>query len=635
MADAKQKLQIELIIKNEKALGNLNSKIKQTAKSSFSLGTAFKFAMGALATVGIGKMIKGFVAVGKEVESLNLRFKYLFGSAQEGALAFAELNKFAATVPFSLGEIAAGSGNLATVAGDAKGLAEIMKITGNVAAVAGMDFKTTAEQIQRSFSAGISAADLFRDKGIKAMLGFKDGVKYTVEETQEVFKEAFGPGGIYSTAADDFAKTFAGTLSMIGDTYRKFQETVSGAFFDELKNQFGDLDTFLKDNMDTITQLGEQLGAGFVKALKIAGKTIKFLSDNVKILTGAFITLAVGKITYAFFLLALQLKKTGVQMALFNVITSKNLLLKLLSVVLGLGTAIYAFKDSLFGATEAEKALEKQTKKTQKALAYLKKESRDHYKKQIHDQKMAARALKKESEAWDEAYKRNKITASANAMHEMMNQAIGDTEELTEKTKELENQYAHNVTAQELLKGGMTALNNVMVTAFADVIMRVKSFDEALRNVANVAIRQLVEGFIQLAIVAPILKIMEEWLKNIGWLQKDLNAQLRKTLWYETAIAAVRGVAKIFGLQHGGPAKKGHPYMVGEAGPEMFVPKTSGTVIPNSQLGGGAEIGGEVNVNFNISTVDASAFDELLLSRKSLIIGTIQQAFQQQGRRFV
>ena len=80
-------------------------------------------------------------------------------------------------------------------------------------------------------------------------------------------------------------------------------------------------------------------------------------------------------------------------MALFNVITSKNLLLKLLSVVLGLGTAIYAFKDSLFVATEAEKALEKQTKKTQKALEYLKKESRDHYKKQIHDQKMAARAL--------------------------------------------------------------------------------------------------------------------------------------------------------------------------------------------------------------------------------------------------
>jgi hypothetical protein len=42
---------------------------------------------------------------------------------------------------------------------------------------------------------------------------------------------------------------------------------------------------------------------------------------------------------------------------------------------------------------------------------------------------------------------------------------------------------------------------------------------------------------------------------------------------------------------------------------------------------------GDTTVNFNISTVDAAGFDELLLSRKSLIIGTIQQAFRQQGRR--
>jgi hypothetical protein len=45
-----------------------------------------------------------------------------------------------------------------------------MEITGNVAAVTGLDFKTTAEQIQRSMSAGISAADLFRDKGVKGIL---------------------------------------------------------------------------------------------------------------------------------------------------------------------------------------------------------------------------------------------------------------------------------------------------------------------------------------------------------------------------------------------------------------------------------------------------------------------------------
>ena len=51
----------------------------------------------------------------------------------------------------------------------------MLEITGNVAAVTGLDFRTAAEQIQRSFSAGIGAADLFREKGVRNMLGFQAG----------------------------------------------------------------------------------------------------------------------------------------------------------------------------------------------------------------------------------------------------------------------------------------------------------------------------------------------------------------------------------------------------------------------------------------------------------------------------
>jgi hypothetical protein len=44
------------------------------------------------------------------------------------------------------------SGNLAVVSKDATELGKNLKIAGNVAAVTGLDFRTTAEQIQRSFS---------------------------------------------------------------------------------------------------------------------------------------------------------------------------------------------------------------------------------------------------------------------------------------------------------------------------------------------------------------------------------------------------------------------------------------------------------------------------------------------------
>jgi hypothetical protein len=40
------------------------------------------------------------------------------------------------------------------------------------------------------------------------------------------------------------------------------------------------------------------------------------------------------------------------------------------------------------------------------------------------------------------------------------------------------------------------------------------------------------------------------------------------------------------GLQGGGTVSVGTPYLVGEAGPEMFVPETAGAIVSNSEIGG-------------------------------------------------
>jgi hypothetical protein len=40
----------------------------------------------------------------------------------------------------------------------------------------------------------------------------------------------------------------------------------------------------------------------------------------------------------------------------------------------------------------------------------------------------------------------------------------------------------------------------------------------------------------------------------------------------------------------GGPVTAGRPYIVGEQGPELMVPGASGTVVPNSALGGGQTV---------------------------------------------
>ena len=155
--------------KTKVAFNGVRAGLTNLRASVFSLQSA-------LIGIGGGLVVRSLLKVGRDVEELGIRFNFLFGNVKEGQKAFKGLIDFASRVPFSLEEIASASGNLAVVAKDAEELQKILKITGNVASVTGLDFRTTAEQIQRSFSSGIGSADLFRERGVRALLGFKAGV---------------------------------------------------------------------------------------------------------------------------------------------------------------------------------------------------------------------------------------------------------------------------------------------------------------------------------------------------------------------------------------------------------------------------------------------------------------------------
>ena len=83
------------------------------------------------------------------------------------------------------------------------------------------------------------------------------------------------------------------------------------------------------------------------------------------------------------------------------------------------------------------------------------------------------------------------------------------------------------------------------------------------------------------------------------------------------------------GRQLGGPVMGGTPYLVGENGPELFTPNTTGSITRNSDLGGG----GAVNVNFTIVANDTTGFDELLTSRQTVIKQIISDAMLERGQR--
>ena len=89
------------------------------------------------------------------------------------------------------------------------------------------------------------------------------------------------------------------------------------------------------------------------------------------------------------------------------------------------------------------------------------------------------------------------------------------------------------------------------------------------------------------------------------------------------------------GAQRGGALRAGQSAIVGEDGPELLVPKQPSTVIPREVAEAIDGIGGRsqpVTVNFNINTVDARDFDDLLVERRATITGIINNAMRQQGR---
>ena len=97
---ATKKVNIDIVAKDKtrQAMQSATHGVDGLKNSVFNLKNA-------LIGLGAGVAIKSFVDVGKQIESLQVRLKFLFGTAEEGAKAFDAMAKFASQVPFSLEQI--------------------------------------------------------------------------------------------------------------------------------------------------------------------------------------------------------------------------------------------------------------------------------------------------------------------------------------------------------------------------------------------------------------------------------------------------------------------------------------------------------------------------------------------------
>lgn len=85
----------------------------------------------------------------------------------------------------------------------------------------------------------------------------------------------------------------------------------------------------------------------------------------------------------------------------------------------------------------------------------------------------------------------------------------------------------------------------------------------------------------------------------------DLTRLVFRNLILDPMASGVTGIIKgIFGMRaDGGPVSSNSPYIVGEEGPEIFVPHASGTIVPNHKMGSAGGGGGStVNITYNIQS---------------------------------
>lgn len=131
---------------------------------------------------------------------------------------------------------------------------------------------------------------------------------------------------------------------------------------------------------------------------------------------------------------------------------------------------------------------------------------------------------------------------------------------LSERAGQAKQKLAEQQQTLQRLQSASQQVGSALSTAFADAIVEGKSLNDVLSG---------------------LIKTLEKAAIN----------QLFSNLFSPGAAGGISPIGNLFsglfGKQSGGPIMAGHPYLVGEHGPELVVPSQSGMVVPNDALTSG------------------------------------------------
>lgn len=392
----------------------------------------------------------------------------------------------------------------------------------------------------RKLSYGMGQVGLqVQDVAVQASMG-TDALRIFSMQGPQILS-IFGPLGMVAGALGGVG---AGILMASGglDRFRGAFEAIAPVF-DNFLEKMG----VLIQQFSPVVSFVGGLVAG---AFRMLGNVIDFVSDNIEALTvvaGTFVALKLAGIAFrtaqSFVALAKAISATKILMGALNAVTRRN---PILFIAIAAGVAA----DRLGLITEAMEKL---------------REEFPQFFDAVSDAAGATGELIKESfDALNDALRTPLMVTVDDKATPKLKQIQSETEKLAK-------------VVADRMQAATDAITNSFERAFMSMVDGTMKAKDAFRVMAADIIKELYRIFV---------------VKQITGFIADAIGLFTGAPVGQVSMGGVKAI--------GGPVQRGNPYIVGERGPELFVPSRTGSIVPNDKMTGGGQV--VVNQTINVST---------------------------------
>lgn len=587
----------ELIVRikaDTKQLESSLGRVKKQTNEAFNERSSNRFVASlrnirgaaAAAAVGLGAVTAVKVAqTGAEFENLKLSLQAVYGSAAAGDAAFDQIRSFAQEMPFQVQDLSKAFIQLKTAG--IEPTRELLMTYADASSVA-MDslgaFQAMVRITQRSASGGLGLEELeqISDRGIPVYEILAKRVGVSRQEISKMGETAEGAAELMKHFQDGLKEGFGGTVALKMETLNQKLSNMGDAFDGLALTIFEDtgVGAGMKALVDMATDFANELSIGL--QMMSTGMSRDFITAD-----GPVAQLAVARKELE------AAEKEGAKGR--GQVNIRNLQL-LRDTITALEIQIEEQKE--LNRVNAEKAKKEEEDKKRKRAEFKAQEAADDArKKSIKDinglldkVKTPAENVRAEIELLNAELARLGKGETSEFTADQLREAIERLEDSLKPIKKEAEEVAE--TLRESLLDAVVQNVNAFTTDFVNALMDGQNALESFKDFAKKMISQIIAQFLQLMVVNKIVGIMTQAFS--GNAPTDMS-KIGDSATINTGTNFADMSAS------GGAASRGRMHLVGERGPELFIPNSSGTIMNAHNTRGALGGGGGVVVNQNIN----------------------------------